>query len=384
MVSDAELTITREELYERIWRSPVETVAKEIRISGVALATICRRLSVPRPPRGYWTRVRHGLEPERPPLPPLPPGTPNFGSIHARPAASTPAAAAAKATPPEVSVPDELLSPHPLVKAARAALRRARPDRGQLRAIDAGSVLDIRVGAELRDRALRILDAFIRALMARGHSVVVDAGEPPDTTSCTWILANEERLHFTMRELFLQQERERTKFEILMDDLQGGEPRKVHELVLSGRLAIEICTEFYGRKRAWADRGGARLEDLLGRAVLGVEAMTAQIKQTREDAAPRAEIRAAEQRRLAEIQRRATYRCSLERELDEEATQWARAQQTRAFLQAARERLSEAQRADAEVRAWFEWADAYARGIDPLENVASVPKRLVPSPEWKA
>jgi hypothetical protein len=60
--------ISRDELFAMVWERPSEEVAKEIGISGVALAKLCVRLQVPKPPRGYWARVQSGQTPRRPPL----------------------------------------------------------------------------------------------------------------------------------------------------------------------------------------------------------------------------------------------------------------------------------------------------------------------------
>jgi hypothetical protein len=63
--------ITRDELYERIWKVPATKLAKELGISDVALAKICRKLNVPKPGPGHWRLVQLGWEMERPPLPAL-------------------------------------------------------------------------------------------------------------------------------------------------------------------------------------------------------------------------------------------------------------------------------------------------------------------------
>ena len=63
--------ITREELYERIWKMPATKLAKELGISDVALAKICRKLNVPKPGPGHWRLVQLGWEIERPALPAL-------------------------------------------------------------------------------------------------------------------------------------------------------------------------------------------------------------------------------------------------------------------------------------------------------------------------
>jgi hypothetical protein len=63
--------ITREELYERIWKMPATKLAKELGISDVALAKVCRTLNVPKPGPGHWRLIQLGWEIARPALPAL-------------------------------------------------------------------------------------------------------------------------------------------------------------------------------------------------------------------------------------------------------------------------------------------------------------------------
>ncbi len=52
------IEISREELFALIWERPATEVARELGISDVALGKLCRRLQVPKPPRGYWAKVQ--------------------------------------------------------------------------------------------------------------------------------------------------------------------------------------------------------------------------------------------------------------------------------------------------------------------------------------
>lgn len=60
--------ISREELFALIWEKPAVEVARDMGISDVAVAKLCTRLQVPKPPRGYWARIEAGQTPRRPPL----------------------------------------------------------------------------------------------------------------------------------------------------------------------------------------------------------------------------------------------------------------------------------------------------------------------------
>jgi hypothetical protein len=66
------VAFTREQLCQRVWSKPLSVVAKEVRVSGNALARICSRLLVPYPSRGHWAKVSGGKAPVRPTLPAAP------------------------------------------------------------------------------------------------------------------------------------------------------------------------------------------------------------------------------------------------------------------------------------------------------------------------
>jgi hypothetical protein len=70
------ITYRRAELYEQVWKEPVRDVARKYGISDVWLAKVCRKLAVPRPPRGYWIRKRNGWPEKQLPLTPAPEGKP--------------------------------------------------------------------------------------------------------------------------------------------------------------------------------------------------------------------------------------------------------------------------------------------------------------------
>src|SRR5882724_1389961 len=66
------VALSREQLYRRVWSQPLSAVAKEVGVSGNALAKICSRLLVPHPSRGHWARIGGGKTLARPPLPAAP------------------------------------------------------------------------------------------------------------------------------------------------------------------------------------------------------------------------------------------------------------------------------------------------------------------------
>jgi hypothetical protein len=58
--SQASTTLTREELYRRVWQTPMYRLAAEFGITGRGLAKICARHGIPVPWRGWWARKAAG------------------------------------------------------------------------------------------------------------------------------------------------------------------------------------------------------------------------------------------------------------------------------------------------------------------------------------
>jgi hypothetical protein len=48
-VDTMSITLTRQELYDRVWAEPVDTLAKELRLSKVGLGKACRRHAARKP-----------------------------------------------------------------------------------------------------------------------------------------------------------------------------------------------------------------------------------------------------------------------------------------------------------------------------------------------
>ena len=62
------ICLTRPQLYEKVWSQSVSSLAKEIGISDVGLAKICKRHNIPRPGLGYWAKRQAGLKVQQKPL----------------------------------------------------------------------------------------------------------------------------------------------------------------------------------------------------------------------------------------------------------------------------------------------------------------------------
>lgn len=64
------IMLTREELFARVWTTPMLRLAEEFGVSDVAVAKLCQRRNIPRPPPGYWAKLAAGRPAQCPGLPP--------------------------------------------------------------------------------------------------------------------------------------------------------------------------------------------------------------------------------------------------------------------------------------------------------------------------
>lgn len=60
--------LSREELHDLVWSTPMQKLAESYGLSDRGLAKICERHLVPPPPRGYWAKVQAGQPAKKPKL----------------------------------------------------------------------------------------------------------------------------------------------------------------------------------------------------------------------------------------------------------------------------------------------------------------------------
>ena len=374
-MADRSRGLTREELYDLIWSRPATKLANELGITYYTLMKVCSELAVPKPPAGYWQHVSSGRSPERLPLPELGVGIPREAFIEPQESTLPPwienaevvsKIAGEREPRNRIRVVHTLRDPHPLIRETKARLERAEPDTfGILRARLNSPSLDVRVSKSSLHRALRIMDALVKALEARGYRIEVARNGYVHT----WVRVGAERVKVALVEKTERGDRPLTKEE------ERKPPSEIYHRWMytpTGRLTFLI--DEYGAdlpKKKWGDKRGTRLEDKLNDIVIGLtiagEARRLLTLRHQEEERQRRE---AEMRRLEEARRREAeeVRC---RALYEEATSWVKSQNLRAFLKACEHALTNGRgeiapgSPEAE---WLRWAYHYADRLDPLEN----------------
>jgi hypothetical protein len=341
----------REKLYDEVWAEPVRTVAARYGVSDVALAKACRRLKVPLPGVGYWAKKRVGKAPDRPPLPVLPPdeqarlewSIDYRRQLRAQPARPMVAPRPEGETSPKlvVHVEERLVRPHRLVAEARTLLRQPGR-RVRFPAFPEEPCLDIDVSRGALARALRILDAVLKALEKQGYEFENTA--PRRTTAyhnqselvpgVTRVRVKEEWIHFGLAE-------SSTRVEIHVPWDYGkawGGYSLQYVREGTGEFSLFVGNAPSGLRRTWNDGKKQRVEDCLGAFISYLPVIAEQKRQDRLEAERQRQIELEEEKRRADARARREEEERRRKELSELLGRWRLAGDIRAFVAEVKQR----------------------------------------------
>jgi hypothetical protein len=375
--------ISRIELYNQAWTEAMSSLARRLGISGVGLAKVCRKHSIPCPPRGYWAKKAAGQQVRQTPLPNRDQNPqitfgnrtgPHDQSTSDQDQTMPHSAEIAKAY--VVELRDHLRGAHPLVTAANHEMQFARFDSDGLVVLSEHPTLRVQVTKPQIRRALFIVDSLLRAFESQGDQV----GRGPTVT----LLGMDLRFSVSEKIRVIREEHEDTT-------LDGGYDfffnRYQLKRVPSGQLTLEIeCPGKYwirNCRHTWRDTPKHTLEQRLASVIKGFVEFAAHARGEAEERRLEAEARAAaealrqEQARQLQLKQAKVEaerkRCQ---DLLNDANRWRQSDNLRQYVEAARkkhESVYGAIEAGSKMYEWIEWALSHADWLDPLtESPASL------------
>ena len=371
------MKITRQQLYEQVWNQPMSRLARSYGLSDVGMAKICKKHSIPRPPRGFWAKKQFGQSPPQTPLPnpqknaeiamrePCEDGRPDAADEQLELQVAEEARLDRR-----IQVADSLHGSHELVRSASHELRAAATDELGIIACPETCALNVSVSKANLRRALLIMDALLKALVERGFVV---ATGPTVTIS-------DVEIRFSISES-LKTERDEPDEPDLEGRYHFGHSRFNSKKTPSGRLSLGILNTigYWGRngfRRTWSDSDKQRLEDRLNRFVAGLLRFAAGLRQHNEKMERRQrEERDREERREAETKRRAELRTQIKAEqtrvdaLLQQAKNWRQSEFLRQFIEASKAHylaMHGVMEPQSKFAQWVEWAVQQADRLDPL------------------
>jgi hypothetical protein len=354
------IRLTRTELHESVWATPMRTLAKEFGMSDVGLAKICRKHNVPVPPVGYWRRKETGYKVKCPPLPPAKDGREHL-DIYIRERLRPEFEDLARQTAPKIAIAPDVS--HPFALRSEKLLRRGKLNQRGLVIAKNGALSHILVSREQLPRALKILNALLLALEERNQP----ASWPKQENALLAVSIDDEAVRFSLSEITDSAPHILTPSEV---NHPWSAPKYDYKLTRRLQLQIANLPPFMGPiRRTWADGKQQRIEDCIGDFMVGLTVAAAAIRKNRQETEERHRRREEdrkreeEERRIAEEQKR---KAELVTEL---IGNWEEAVRLRRFVQAieqetARSDFSEAERKD--IQQVADWTREYADSLDPL------------------
>ena len=383
--------ISRLKLYEQVWSQPMMHLASKYGISDVALAKICRKNNIPRPPVGYWAKKQAGQTLQQITLP-----NPeddrqieirdhgNVGHSQSSPTnADQPLIEAAKQL--LISVPVHLENAHPMVRKAKAQLERAKVGEAGVLNAPEGLAIVLNVTMATLDRSLRISDAIIKNLERHGYAV-----SKGSTVS----------IFDTALEFNISEQIEVRKIQPQDHDLEGrysfGHSHFEVTKTATGRLSLNIdggSLEWgHHFRKSWRDGDKQRLEDKLGDFLPGMIQLARKKQDRLDELNKQAEIRRTAESKRQEAanqltERRKLYKLEKKRfaELVHQSSNWKQSQTIRQFLDAAKQCHLQSRgpiEPDSEFGIWLQWATSHADRLDPfVESAHSILDEDLEEPE---
>jgi hypothetical protein len=363
--------LTRAELYEKVWTTPMRTLAKEFGLSDVGLAKLCRRHDIPTPGLGYWRLVETGHPPSRVPLPPVESPNSERVTIAAHEPQPFDIPRKSERTPsPKIQVQDDREITHPLALRTKKLFEpTSKDDRGrfipaQLKASH------LQVSKNSMPRALRILDALFFAVEAQGCTV--EWGNAPDARLS--ILLDGEKLYFSLAESFSRKPHTPTPAEAARKQKEHYVYTSQWDFEPTGVLHLSIDNlpyDLQSVRKSWSDGRFQRIEKCLSDCVAILPHLTKAIKIVHEENRRRQIQREEEAKRREEAQRRQFEYDRKAKVSEEFLAGWTKSREFHEFANALITKTETSTLDDdvkKELRKISHWLARHAEYLDPLTD----------------
>ncbi|EJF74077.1 hypothetical protein A462_00079, partial [Pseudomonas sp. Ag1] len=361
------VSFTVEELFEKVWQTPMVKLAHEIGVSDVAVAKACRKAGIPLPGRGHWAKSEK--QRQRKPKPPQVEGNVRFQVLDRD---NSLVATGTDLNSPivrrTIEAPYQLSEPHALVSQWLKSAKTSKVKDGYLDY--AGKrVLNVMISSTLIERCAILFDALIKEGEAEGCSWKINA------EGKTVITVNDEPISVRLVERLDKhpippppppKRRPGAPWEPNFMSLRSPQ----FEWTSTGELTFQIEARMdYGERKNWKDTKTAPLEKKLSSILVGLSSASVSIKVLREKEEVRNREWAEDERRRLERARTTETQRRLRLSVVKHTERWERAERLRAFIKAVEDRLKIAPIADQEMaNPWIDWARKQADLLDPLKG----------------
>ncbi len=260
-----EVKMTRQDLYDLVWKESMLSLSKKFAISGTGLKKKCIALKVPVPGIGYWAKLQFGKTGGRKtPLPAF--DGDQIVTLYLQedtdPKTESQIELLKQLKADEslkVSVPEKLVNPDKLIVAVKDDIfKRKVWNKNDDIVFSSSGYLSISVSPKNLLRALTFMDTLIKVLKQRGHSVIIE-------NHTTYFILEGEKIPICCRE-----KHTRVLVKGTYSDSYDNRP--------TGLLSLKVDKSYSTRE--WTE-GKKTIEQLLPKIIIDLELMGKKLKQER-------------------------------------------------------------------------------------------------------
>ncbi|WP_187269604.1 hypothetical protein [Flagellimonas hymeniacidonis] len=338
---DQNSSLSRKEVYDLIWSTPITIIIKQYFLSISDIKKICKKYNIPLPERGYWSKIRFGKSVDKVELPDKMSWDKEiqFVNVLNNSAINQLSRKIEIENTSLLVVPKSLRHPDSLISTTALHWQNLKQRDYSLRE----KSLSIRVSENCRSRSLRFVNALIKLLKVRGHTIETDRFG-------TYAKVFDIKIKFYLREVDKR---------IPAKTIYG-----TSDYVPTGVLALK--TNEYSKTKEWRDSKQNPIETKLSKIVARLESDALKEIEWRKEVEAERIIREKE-RELREKQEQKT-----EEEIQKfklllkDVENYKKAESIRAFLCAKKNKLIKEKSLTLKVNEWLKWAEDKADWLDPL------------------
>lgn len=348
-------SLTREELYNMVWETPLIQLAKKYNLSDNGLRKKCKKYNILLPPVGYWSKLKYGKKIKKTPLPKIEQEY-NLINLYINEEEnedkkvnvndySVPFMLRLRQIKKEIEtckdLPLEILkklnNPDILIKTTKEYLNTKKKGSSNLHS-DRNNILDINVSKENTSRSLLLMDYFIKLVRARGHDIKVQYGRT-------------KVIMFTVEEDVSIREKINT---IELDNYP------YRKKVSTSNLIFRVKPSYH---KTWHDSKSVPLEEKIVSIIAWLEAKAREVKAYWDENDRRRKKDEERKRIEQEIKERKETEIQKFNELLDEAERWHKARFVREYINYL---MSNNIQNHDDFKDWIDWAKGKADWYDPL------------------
>ncbi|NCO62439.1 MAG: hypothetical protein COW66_13200 [Flavobacteriaceae bacterium CG18_big_fil_WC_8_21_14_2_50_34_36] len=347
------VTFTRQELYKLVWEKPLTHIAKELGYSDNDIRKVCIKHNIPLPKAGYWSKLKHNKKVKKSPLPKTDDQTTkiNFkseidnekGSLHSE--LSRLKQNIAQDESLNLTVPENLLKPDPLIKSTKAYYKELKSASNRNRNFyeERKGVISISVSNSLFSRAIRFMDSFVKLFKKRGHQIIANR-------ETKIVISGEEY------EIRLTEKHKRVK------NTSSSYPE--FELIPTGFLCLKL--DYVYPDKQWSDTATKPIEEKLTDILAWFEIRAEKDRIERIERDIQHKIWEEERKKEAELKQLQDQEFSKFQTMFDTATRWHKSQYIRNYIKEFEAHAIKTNSLDNEKIKWIQWANEKADWYDPF------------------